>query len=702
MPHYRLLFQFISAHQNLANMKKAIRQGGKMTLVYSLFMLFAIMMFFTFGRNGEQKQPAGADSPSGITSVGDPNDPPIALKMTTQLLAVPTSQGNTLFEATFDDETVKSKMPDRTLTITFESGRVTLNDNGVSGDRVANDNVFSAIINDDPQTSSAVLSAASDEVLTPQLASADLATAAVAATQPATSITIFTGRGASVVPSSSLQTFSADDLSAGQPAVISPLLFSPAVDPLLRDRVLMIRELGVIEDPTRTNNMCCSTVCSNGKWTFGYLMSQIANTGTTGVSTLTLIQEWLDQWMTPKTVNTDVIAARTQIFNRVIAPWVRRSNPGAGVTTSNWKKFKLNMCFAPFRLLAIVPRFDLRNNPGYGGGSTPFNAGEGRFVFGIMDSLLCNPLINLSKGTVIFEYGLPFNKCSPLLAYAKRWFALKGMVPGTVAYNNLLDSLTDVFTKAGAATFLGKPNGSALNQIRTDEFCFGVLPWELREFTINATTKLLQSNTVALTPIKTFNRIQGGPVANQDILGKYVNDSCRRILVGNYTVPLTYSGVAFRGGKSHTDNPNTTTWDARNKALGIPVFINLDTCRHIFALGTCNGCHGGEGRTSVGNLLGDPAAGVNSWPSFVHIAPTACGFKPLLSAFLTGNPADPQQLFRITDPLNRPAAPPRSFNDLLRRAQDLTSFVKFGCGGSKSLAFDLASVLSFRPTLFPH
>jgi mono/diheme cytochrome c family protein len=454
--------------------------------------------------------------------------------------------------------------------------------------------------------------------------------------------------------------------------------------------------------------MCCCSqgcCCSNGKWTFGYLMSQIANTSLTGVSTNTLIVEWLDHWMKNVTVNGDLATARTGIFARVIAPWARRSNLGANVTTLNWKTFNYNLCHAPFRLLAIVPRFDLRNNPGYGGSIS--NSGEGRFVFGIMDSTLCFPLQNVSKGTVIFEYGIPISSCEKLVEYAKGWYSLRSMIPGSAAYNTKLESLTDVFTKANAAP--AKPNGSALNQIRTNELAFGAFPWELREFVISPTTKLLVQNTVNNEPHKKFNRLAGATAADAATLTSWLTGIGAPI---GTPVPLTFLGNPFQGGKAHTEgapaNPMTHSWDGTANPAPTAAIVAR---RFDFSLNTCSGCHGGDANTGVGNLLNNPAGVAHNPPAFVHINPTPCNTMPTLSAFLTGDPAQADKQFRVVDRVypNFPTGVPNSnvhlFNDLLNRARDLRNLIRLGCGGiivKGSLTRDLADVLTFRPLRAAH
>ncbi len=69
-----------------------------------------------------------------------------------------------------------------------------------------------------------------------------------------------------------------------------------------------------------------------------------------------------------------------------------------------------------------------------------------------------------------------------------------------------------------------KPNGSALNQVRTNEIRFGQ-EWELREFKLNAATGQLRQFTVAQTPANRHNRTA--------FLADYINANEVDILLGD-------------------------------------------------------------------------------------------------------------------------------------------------------------------------
>ncbi|HSC37508.1 MAG TPA: hypothetical protein VLD19_06555, partial [Chitinophagaceae bacterium] len=140
--------------------------------------------------------------------------------------------------------------------------------------------------------------------------------------------------------------------------------------------------------------------------------------------------------------------------------------------------------FAPFKLIAIVNRLDLRGNPGYGFG----NPGEGRFVFCAVDAS-CHVIRNPAPFMVIFEYGIPKHTCAGLKAYAQQWFDLRALSPGSPAYNSALEALTNQFTLANTSP--PKPNGSSISRVRTNECALGVSPREWREFNVDSLSHLL-------------------------------------------------------------------------------------------------------------------------------------------------------------------------------------------------------------------
>ena len=306
-------------------------------------------------------------------------------------------------------------------------------------------------------------------------------------------------------------------------------------------RELMIRNLGVVEDPVRTTWNGDPADPVSGAWHFGKLMTHMA--GDRDPSEFVLA--WLRHWETNVVVNGQTVPARPAMTD-IVDAWPKL---GDG---------RLDLTQPPMRLLAIVNRIDLRDDD---------DAGEGRFVFGVLQDGF--PL----SFTVILEYDLPLDVRS-VDEWAADWHALGASAPGSAAYNTALQAITDAF--AGPDVLPSRPNGSAISQVRTNEIALAG-PWELREFKLGAAGRLKQ-RAVALTPTR--------DVEGTDVLGRYVNQNEAAILAGTNNVPLTFEGAPFRAGAITN---NIDSWSS-------PDIVNPEA-RHLLSLNTCNGCHGSETNT---------------------------------------------------------------------------------------------------------
>lgn len=373
---------------------------------------------------------------------------------------------------------------------------------------------------------------------------------------------------------------------------------SPSACTINASAELAITALSVVEDPVRT--------APGGAWNFGTLMRAMAG----DQDPSTLVRNWLKTWATAQTINGLTVPARTQMLTKVLTPWEQKSGGASR---------PLDFSKAPFRLLSIMNRMDLRN-PGV-------QAGEGRFVFGVLDSS-GNPL----EFTIIFEYALPGGTPEAIQAWARDWHELGQLGLSHSSYNTKLQALTDRFAKSGVMT--GRPFGNALNQIRTNEVDLAD-PWEMREF--NLTTAGLQPATVKLTPAFSFN--------NTSALGDFLRANQADVLAERHTVPTTLGSQRFLAGSAIV--PEDFFWRAPSVAAEV---------RHKFSVNTCSGCHAGETATD-----------------FVHVAPRRAGQAAALSAFLRGG--------TVVDPVSGTS---RSFNDLARRSEDLATLV-CGTAGTQSL-----------------
>ena len=408
-----------------------------------------------------------------------------------------------------------------------------------------------------------------------------------------------------------------------------PGLTATPLDPA---RSLMITDLSVVEDLARTINPCTGDGTPMGKWTFGYLMTQMANQSHSGIDPSTFVRRWLKKWEFDQNVNDWTVAKRPNIKSLIIDPWQAKSGgPGA----------PLDLSKAPFKLLAIVNRIDLRDNVTYGGGS----GGEARFVFCALDST-CNPL----PFTVIFEYGIQVADCTALKAWGQQWADLSNIALGDPTFNPALEAITEQFVRAGANP--AQPNGSALNQLRTNEIALGVDPWELREFKLfdsDADAGHLREVTVKLTPDLSLN--------NTSIIADFINANEANVLLEKHQVPLDFpaGGDHFVGGSALT--PFGMFWDA-------PAIASPDA-RFKFSLNTCNGCHARETNTG-----------------FTHVSPAPFGAAAGLSGFLTG--------LSVLDPTGNGVSHP--FGDLERRRVGLETLLSTPC------AFEMFR----RPLRTPH
>jgi hypothetical protein len=382
----------------------------------------------------------------------------------------------------------------------------------------------------------------------------------------------------------------------------------PTVCTIDRPAELAITALSVVEDPART--------APGGAWHFGTLARAMAG----GQDPSTLVRTWLKTWTTAQTVNGLTIPARTQMMTRVLGPWEQKSGGASR---------PLDFNHAPFRLLAIMNRMDLRQ--------AGVQAGEGRFVFGVLDAS-GNPL----EFTVILEYALPGGTPEAIQRWARDWHELGQLGLSNPGYNAKLQALTDRFAKGGVMA--GRPFGNALNQVRTNEVELGE-PWEMREFNLADTG--LRPATVKLTPDLGFE--------NSNTLGDFIRANQAAILEERHVVPESLSGMRFLGAAAKV--PENFFWRAPGVA---------SEARHKFSLNTCNGCHSRETGTE-----------------FTHVAPRTAGHASVLSSFLRGG--------TVFDPLTQVT---RGFDDLARRAQDLSALV-CGVPGAQSLSLSGETFLGF-------
>ena len=374
-----------------------------------------------------------------------------------------------------------------------------------------------------------------------------------------------------------------------------------SIDP---ERELVITDLSVIEHPILTD-----PTSDTPYWTFKYLMEQMS----INQDTSQFVQTWLEQWLVDQPVGFGNSPARTSMQELVIDPWLAASGGN-----------ELDLTIAPFKLLAIVNRMDMRSFDC----EDIFSAGEGRFVFAVLDE---NGQQLGGGFTAILEYNLAATNFNQLKQWALRWHELGQFPIGTDTYIKKLSIITRKFTDAYldfSALPAGRPLiSSHLNQLRTNEIGLA-RPWELREFTLDTDSGSLIQTPVAQTP--DFNFFNGTQLGRM-IMGFIVNSGM--------AIPPSVLGSA-------APTPFGVPWEPENVS---------SQARHLFAVNTCNGCHQVETDTP-----------------FVHIGiplnnnlPTSLGNPAFLSGFMTG--------IDVQDPVDPTII--RSFNDIERRRFDFAELL---------------------------
>ena len=539
----------------------------------------------------------------------------------------------------------------RVLNFVWNDRINTLRDDQTNGDRAAGDHVYSAYVD----------VAFAQEIGLVDAASLSASNSATAADD---------GIGISVQDGKVAAPDGAALLAADDPDQCSG---ASCVDP---EKAFVIRRTSVVNS-NRTSDPCLTSRTDGTRraWNFGYLLSKLSSNPSE------LAKGWLTSWVGPASVNGFTVRAPTRDRDGV-----PRSVPGD--LLQEWQaqsqSSTLAMSKAPFRLLAIVNRFDLRTNIFFG----PNYAGELRFVFTPLSfsvaresdgSCAVFSVPGFPEGggqdpnTVILEYRVSLSSQTAVRSWATQWRDLGRMpwsTPDQIAsYLTKLEGITESIVTKGAA---------ALHRVRTNEATTSFGPWHLREFEIRSGR--LVPATVKQTPdvaslnhskvLTTFIHQNYDAILRKDYIDGRANMPDRFpdnlfSFLGAEAINVTASGADDGTGASPIWQPFDGTLDYSN-----PRDIEV---RHLFALGTCNGCHGHE-------------TGFAGTDRFAHIMPRKRANRAELSNFLTGVP--------IGEPLNSPnkvtvpdpMAPGtvRHFNQLVLRNQRMADYLD---GRTAALAF---------------
>jgi hypothetical protein len=406
----------------------------------------------------------------------------------------------------------------------------------------------------------------------------------------------------------------------------------------LARKSLIISGLEVVNDDTRnTPDPCLAQPSATPKkWDLGYLLQQASSTAPTPDTASAFVSAWLNTWSTQQFVNGQQLYPQG-LGAKIKDQWLTKSG--------NNGYYKMQ--YAPYRLSAIVPRFDLRKKRRFGEGL----AGELRFVYGYVDLNETSGPDNadnvggcatVRQSSLILEYAVDKANENDVVAWANSWKALSQMQFGSSDYLTELQRLTESVVAAGKGTPFKKPNGSELLRIRVVENPAAEGKWTLREWTINRTTKLPEPVTVKQSPM-IAQRIEGS-----SYVGTWANANAAAILNDTYVVPDTFPwGPRMLGAEDVIDSNGGTKREWR-------VGFNDGEVRHLFNLGTCNGCHSTETGTS-----------------FSHIETRWRHSEAPLSGFLLGvwpNTLEPEPFF-VVDPVDQSTV--RYFNEAAERESDL-------------------------------
>src|SRR5258706_1924789 len=308
-----------------------------------------------------------------------------------------------------------------------------------------------------------------------------------------------------------------------------------------------------------------SSSATDGVWSFRRLIENMAPSAN-AVDTDAFLRGIFEAWTATQTINGAVTAIRNSA-----AAMDRFAIPGTSPR-------QFNLANAPFKLIAVASRLDLR---------TATTAGEGRLIYGLTNA--SDPTSpNMETMTLIMEFALPL--VAPLdtpAKWAAKWHELDTIDPATApaTFAAKLQEITDKFTIRNA--FVGRPNGSAINQIRTNEIRFTTFTfWQLREFNMGS-NGFMAPATTKLSPNWDFmNRSQEMRdfISQNPVLNTTTDTSFMSL-----KMPTTFENTLFLGVKQNQQVgvvANGGRWDLSDTETQVNS-VPIDN----FGFLTCNGCH---------------------------------------------------------------------------------------------------------------
>lgn len=596
-----------------------------------------------------------------VSSISNPpkfeQEPPIPLEIWVQKVQNPINGHELKLKVKFHDDIDQSE-------VKLYRGSTfvcCVKDNGVAPDACANDKMFTACVNQNANDFLQDVLDRQQEVIAKG------------------SVMKFTGHIGEIVNTSNLTLFDKKAFNNFKPVQINPLLFSSNecddINDIQKHKSLFITELKVVEDPDRTYNLVTGNGNPIGAWTFGEMMKNMAGGMSQNPSQAEIIEmnlflkEWIKSLYRPYQLNGKTAEARnlTDVIHFIIDPWLKKATGNSyAISITNWESFwddidtqsemESLLQHAPFKLTAIVNRLDLRGNSAYS--ATVSNAGETRFVFSLIDPFTGQTpnhsntaFVNVNyldwEGmNVILEYGNPeTNKCD-VKQKAKDWIALSSYDWNNQSefddYLAALQQLTDDVTSANANP--NQPNGSAINQVRTNEKLLAATghnawagaDWELRQYELDVNTGQLTNAPVTNVPFSDENYARNGVHFTTQNNSSNITDwiygvgnlssQKMRVFHGNHNLPdnLTQPTAEIEDELMHyygVDFWNSSFPDAvydNDNYTGSSSHIQKKVRKQL-SLNTCMGCHTSETKTAFTMIrprgYGEPADYWSAIPS---------------------------------------------------------------------------------------
>lgn len=459
------------------------------------------------------------------------------------------------------------------------------------------------------------------------------------------------------IPQFDFEGFNSDEETELHQALDLPVLCG---ENILKQNSLFITDLSVVEDPARTYNILTPSVGNPvGAWTFGTLAENMANYASTGVTVKQFLKSWVRQWTADQTIAGANVPLRENVITFLIGPWLKKAygNPGLNVTLENWESLwdataltdhalKIN---APFKLTAIVNRIDLRGNSAYV--MNPAGSGETRFIFTLVSpfdisgtgipfssaagmppvttiqdfgqSAPFGSFVDWRGMNVILEYlNPPLDRCG-IKSLGRAWLDLSQYSSLGSSYNSDLQAITDLVTVANSNA--GRPNGSALGRIRTNERIFfattndgagwAASDWEFRQFEIDAASHLLTGVPLFNTPVRQANfalNLSGGYASQStqtagNALLSWALAHEAQLASGTHSLP-----ASLTTGQALIDADLAHFWELNwDPAVAVPGYDPLTLAPSVqkmkaqmqLSVNTCQGCHAGNTKTKFTHVF---------------------------------------------------------------------------------------------------